>query len=147
LGLLVIVAAAGIYFYFNPSYRLSLEAKYYFKRGNYEKAYELASLAFNLDPYNKMAFTIKTQSLIAQEWVRFIEDSDRYFKEIEKIANKPEITQKDKLKIKIMLEILLGEYKTLKSSLLLPEELKQEAKKRYEKVKRLYEELFGKRSG
>ena len=94
-----------------------------------------------------MAFTILVQSKIAQEWVRFIKDSDRYLKEIEKIANKPEITPKDKLKIKIMLEILLGEYKTLKPSLLLPEELKQEAKKRYEKVKRLYEELFGKRSG
>jgi len=93
-----------------------------------------------------MAFTIMTQSKIAKDWVRFIQDSDRYFKEIEQIANKPVITKKDKLRIKIMLEILLGEYKTLKPSLLLPESLKEEAKKRYEKVKRLYEELFGKRS-
>jgi hypothetical protein len=88
-----------------------------------------------------------TQSKIAQDWVRFIQDSKRYFKEIEQIANKPIITKKDRLKIKIMLEILLGEYRTLKPSLLLPKNLKEEAKKRYEKVKRLYEELFRKRSG
>jgi hypothetical protein len=94
-----------------------------------------------------MAFTIMTQSKIAKDWVRFIQDSDRYFKEIEKIANKPIITKKDRLKIKIMLEILLGEYKILKPSLLLPESLKEEAKKRYEKVKKLYEKLFRKRSG
>ncbi len=93
-----------------------------------------------------MAFTVMTQSKIAKEWINFIKDSDRYFKEIEKIANKPKITPRDKLKIKMLLEILIGEYKTLKSSLLLPEELKQEAKKRYEKVKKLYEELFGKRN-
>ena len=136
-----------MYFYFNPSYRLSIEARYYYEVGNYEKAYNLATLAFNLDPYNRMAFTVMTQSKIAKDWVRFIQDSDRYFKEIEEIANKPVITKKDKLRIKIMLEILLGEYKTLKPSLLLPESLKQKAKKRYEKVKRLYEELFRKRSG
>jgi tetratricopeptide (TPR) repeat protein len=134
------------YFYLNPSYRLSLEAKYYFETGNYEKAYRLAQEAYVLDPYNRMAFKITVQSRIAESWVRFIKDADDYFSQIEKIAQKKRITKKDRLKIKVMLEILLGEYQTLKSSLLIPESLKIEAKKRYEKAEKLYEELFEKRS-
>jgi hypothetical protein len=115
--------------------------------GEYDKAYRLAQEAYILDPYNRMAFTIIVQSKIAKEWVGFINDYNTFIKEIEKIANKPYITKKDKLKIKIMLEILLDEYKLLKPSLLLPKELKEEAKKDYLKVRELYEKLFGKRSG
>ncbi|EDM24639.1 hypothetical protein FE773_08765 [Caminibacter mediatlanticus TB-2] len=89
-----------------------------------------------------MAFTIITQSKIAKEWQNFINDCNKYLNEIEKIANKPIITKKDKLRIKIMLEILLDEYKNLKPSLLIPDSLKKEAKLKYEKVKKLYEELF-----
>ena len=89
-----------------------------------------------------MAFTLKVQSKIAKEWQNFINDADEYFKKIEKIADKENITKKDKLRIKIMLEILLGEYKTLKPSLLLPEYLKYNAKQKYLKAKKLYEELF-----
>jgi tetratricopeptide (TPR) repeat protein len=133
---------AGAYFVFNPSYRLSLEARYYFETGNYEEAYKLASEAFTINPYNRMAFTLKTQSKIAKEWQSFINDADNYFQTIEKIANKPVVTKKDKLRIKMMLEILLDEYKTLKPSLLLPPKLKKEAKEKYLKAKKLYEELF-----
>ena len=132
------------YYSFNNSYRLSVEAKYYFEIGNYEKAYKLAKEAYILNPYNRMAFTIKTQSKIAKEWEQFIEDANNYFKEIEKIANKNNITNKDKLRIKMMLEILLDEYKTLTPSLLLPEYLKKEAKTQYLKARELYEKLFSK---
>ncbi len=142
----IIFASAFAYFYFNPSYRLGLEAKYYYETGDYIKAYKLAHEAYMLNPYNKMAFSIETQSKIAAQWQQFIEDFDNYFSEIEKIANKPYISEKDKLRIKVMLEILLDEYKTLKPSLLLPKELKKAAKIRYEKARELYEKLFGIRS-
>jgi len=142
----IIFAGTFLYFYFNPSYRLSLEAKYFYEIGEYEKAYKLAHKAYLLNPYNKMAFTIETQSKIAKEWQRFIDDFDNYFTDIEKIANKPYISEKDKLRIKIMLEILLDEYKMLKPSLLLPKDLKEAAKIRYEKARELYEKLFGSRS-
>ncbi len=89
-----------------------------------------------------MAFTILTQSKIAKEWQNFINDADKYLDDIEKIANKPIITDKDKIKVKVMLEILLEEYKSLKSSNLIPKSLKQEADEKYQKVKKLYEELF-----
>ena len=89
-----------------------------------------------------MAFSIKTQSEIAKEWQNFINDSKKYFKKIEEIANKEEITDKDKKRIKIMLEILLDEYKSLKPSLLLPKELKEKANENYLKARELYEKLF-----
>ena len=123
---------------------MSAEAKYYFEIGEYSKAYKLAKEAYILNPYNRMAFTIKTQSQIAKGWKQFIEDANNYFKEIEKIANKKNITQKDRLRIKIMLEILLDEYKTLKPSLLIPKYLKKEAKIQYLKARELYEKLFRK---
>jgi len=89
-----------------------------------------------------MAFSIYTQSQIAKEWQNFINDAKKYFKEIEKIANKENITKKDKLKIKMMLEILIDEYKNLKPSLLISKDLKEKAKKEYLKAKKIYEEVF-----
>jgi len=123
---------------------LSFEARYYYETGNYKKAYELAKKAYILNPYNKMAFTIKTQSQIALSWQNFIEDFNKFFDKIQKIANKEKITKKDKLRIKIMLEILISEYKTLKLSLLIPKKLKKEAKEKYQKARELYERLFKK---
>jgi len=93
-----------------------------------------------------MAFTIKIQSQIAKEWQNFIRDADEFFDKIQKIANKKNITDKDKLKIKMMLEILIDEYKTLKPSLLLPKSLKEKAKEKYLKARELYEKLFRSRS-
>jgi tetratricopeptide (TPR) repeat protein len=134
-----------LYFTLNKSYRLSLEARYYFENGEYDKAFVKAKEAYILDPYNRMAFTVYTQSKIAKEWVNFLEDSNKYFKEIEAIANKPKITDKERQKVKIMLEILLDEYKNLKPSLLIGEELKLKARQQYEKAKEIYEKVFAKR--
>ena len=91
-----------------------------------------------------MAFTIKTQSQIAKEWQNFINDANDFFDKIQKTANKQIITEKDKKRIKIMLEILIDEYKTLKPSLLIPKELKEKAKEKYLKARELYEKLFRK---
>jgi tetratricopeptide (TPR) repeat protein len=124
-----------------------MEAKYFFEIGDYKKAYNLAKKAYILDPYNRMAFTVYTQSKIAESWENYINDSIKYFKEIERIANKNVITKKDKQKIKIMLEIIIDEYKTLKKSNLLPENLKLKAEELHKKGKKLYVEVFGERSG
>jgi len=93
-----------------------------------------------------MAFSIYTQSQIAKEWQNFINDAKEYFKKIEEIANKENITKKDKLKIKMMLEIVIDEYENLKQSLLISESLKERAKKEYLKAKKIYEEVFNKRN-
>ena len=142
--MVIIFISVVAYYSFNTSYRLSLESRYYFEIGKFDKAYKLAKKAYILDPYNRMAFTIKTQAKIAKEWKHFINDANKYFKTIQMIANKKNITDKDKLRIKMMLEILLDEYKTLTPSLLTPEYLKKEAKIQYLKTRELYEKLFGK---
>jgi len=129
----------------NDSYRLSLEARYYFEKGDYVTAYDKAKKAYILDPYNRMAFTVYTQSQIAKQWVGFLTDADKYFKKIKEIANKPNLTDKERQRVKIMLEILLNEYKNLKPSLLINDELKQKAKIQYEKAKEIYEKVFAKR--
>jgi tetratricopeptide (TPR) repeat protein len=131
----------------NDSYRLSIEAKYFFETGDYKKAEILAKKAYILDPYNRMAFTVYTQSQIAEKWQNYIDDCVKYFKKIEQIANKDKITKKDKERVKIILEIIMEEYKTLPSSTLLPKNLKIKAKEMYEKGKKLYVEVFGKRGG
>ena len=130
------------YFSFNKSYILSLEARYYFEIEEFDKAYKKAKEAYILDPYNRMAFSIYTQSQIAKEWQNFINDAKKYFKKIEEIANKENITKKDKLKIKMMLEILIDEYNNLKPSFLISKNLKAKAKKEYLKAKKIYEEVF-----
>ncbi|WP_024787607.1 MULTISPECIES: hypothetical protein [unclassified Lebetimonas] len=129
----------------NDSYRLSFEAKYFFEIGDYKKAELLAKKAYILEPYNRMAFTVYTQSKIANEWQNYINDAVNYFKRIEEIANKKNITKQDREKVKIMLEIIIDEYKTLTPSLLLPESLKKKAQKMYRKGKKLYENVFAKR--
>jgi len=129
----------------NKSYRLSLEARYYFEEGEFNKAYVKAKEAYLLDPYNRMAFTIYTQSKIAKEWETFLNDSNNYFKKIENIANKSHITLKDRQRVKIMLEILLDEYKNLKPSILIPKDLKLKAKQQYQKAREIYEKVFTKR--
>jgi len=134
-----------LYFILNDSYRLSLEARYYFENGEYNKAYEKAKEAYILDPYNRMAFTVYTQSQIAKEWENFLNDANKYFKEIENIANKENLTDKERQRVKIMLEILLDEYRNLKPSLLISDELKSKAKQQYEKAKKIYEKVFAKR--
>jgi len=91
-----------------------------------------------------MAFSIKTQSKIAEQWQNFINDANNYFSIIKEIANQPEITNANKEKIKMMLQILLTEYKLLPSSLLIPKSIKENAKEKYIKAKELYEQLFEK---
>ena len=135
-----------MYFTLNRSYRLSLEARYYYDQGEFAKAYKKAKEAYLLDPYNRMAFTIYTQSEIAKEWEEFLNDSKEYFKKIQNIANSQNITEKERQKVKIMLEILMDEYKNLKPSLLISDEIKKKAKEEYEKAKGIYEKVFKKRN-
>jgi len=138
------IFAIFLYYFLNDSYRYSLESKAYYEMGEYEKAYKLANKAYKLDRYNRMAFTIVTQSKIAMVWKKFIKDSREYFVQINSISNKETITKADKVKIKMMLEIIIGEYKNLPHSKLLNEDLEIDATKIYKKAKELYNGIFKK---
>ena len=140
----IIIIAIISYYLFNDSYRYSLEAKTYYEMGNYKKAYNLANKAYKLDKYNRQAFTILTQSKIAKVWYDYIKESDEYFMQINSISNKDIIKNDDKIRIKMMLEIIIGEFKTLPHSKLLNEDLKNQAQKNYQKAKELYNGIFNK---
>jgi len=140
----IVVLGIFLYYFLNDSYRYSLEAKAYYEMGEYEKAYELADKAYKLDRYNRMAFTIVTQSKISKNWQKFIKESNEYFIQIESISNKETITLADKTRIKMMLEIIMGEYKNLPHSKLLSKDLEEKAKQNYKKAKELYDGIFKK---
>ena len=140
----VFIFLVFLYYFFNDSYRYSIEAKAYYEMGKYEKAYKLANKSYNLDKYNRMAFTIVTQSKIAMIWDKFIKESNNYFVQINSISNKETITKADKIRIKMMLQIILGEFKNLPNSKLLNSELQQQALKNYKKAKELYNGIFTK---
>ena len=142
---LLIFVIVSVYL-FNSSYRYSLEAKTYYEFGEYQQAYQLAKKAYKLDKYNRMAFTILTQSQIAKEWDEFIKNSQKYFNQIETISNKETISKSDKIRIKMMLEIIIGEYKNLPNSKLTNKSLINKAKKQYIKAKELYDGIFKKRT-
>jgi len=146
LFLFIIGLSFFLYYAFNKSYRIALEAKIYYELKDYSKAEELAQESYKLDKYNRLAFTILTQSKIAKIWKIYIKESNEYLMEINSIANKDIITNADKIKIKMMLEIIIGEYKNLPKSKLLNEELKEKAKNNYIKAVKLYNGIFKRRT-
>lgn len=54
---------------FNPSYQKSLEARFYYTIGDYNKAYNLAKEAFEQDLYNRMASAVMIQPQTALKTV------------------------------------------------------------------------------
>ncbi len=142
LFFILIIGAIFLYFYTNESYRKSIEAKYYYIKGDYKKAYILSKEAFDIDPYNKMAFTIMTQSKISVKFQEYIEDGKKFLKKIEKISNQEKVTNADKIRIKMMCETMIERFKSLTPTALTDKKLKKEAFNIYSKFKKIHEELF-----
>ena len=143
--LFVIIMLIVGYYTINPTYTKPIEAKAYYEMGEYQKAYQLAKEAYKQNSYNTMAFTVLTQSKISLRWIKFIKDSNNYFSQIDSISNKKIISKADKIRIKMMLEIILGEYKNLPHSKLTDKSLINQANKQYKKAKELYDGIFKKR--
>ena len=139
---IVFLLFSSFYFITNSSYQDSFEARFYYFVGNYAKAYNFAKKAYDTDSYNKMAFTVLTQSKIAMEYVNFIETGNKYFDRIDKISSKKEYSEADKTRIKLMCEIMLGDYKKLSPTKLTNNDLVEDARKLNDKFKQLYKELF-----
>jgi len=128
----------------NPSYEKAFRAKYYYYSGKYDQALTLAKEAYKLDPYNRVALTIMRQTEIARKFVDYIKEGESYLRQIEAIADNPPIKQSDKIRIKLMCEVMLNKYSSLPTSRLIKSDLPNQAKEVYEKFKRLYVSLFGK---
>jgi tetratricopeptide (TPR) repeat protein len=139
---LLIFGASFYYFSTSPSYQNSTQARVYYFLGNYEKAYELAKISLEEDIYNKMASTVLTQSKIAKEYEAYIELGNEFLKRIDKISLKEEFSKEDRVRVKMMCQIMIESYSNLAPSTLTKESLQESSKKMQKKFIQLYEELF-----
>ena len=135
------LVAMGIYFIANPSYRKSLEAKYYFEMGDYKEAYALANEAFSENLYNRMASTIMAQSKTSLKYVAYVQQAKEYLAQINTIASQESISDADKAKIKMMSKIMVDSYIKLAPSVITDTELVQEAREYYENFEQLLEKV------
>ena len=138
---LVMLFIMGAYFLINPSYEKSLRAKYYYEMGDYREAYSLAKEAFGLDLYNRMAATVMAQSQTSLKYIRYIEDAQKYMKEIDVIAEHTEISDADKAKIRLMCEIMLSAYIKLAPSVVTDENLVTKSAEYHDKFEKLLEKV------
>lgn len=138
---MVMVTVMSIYFYINPSYQKSVQAKYYYEVGEYTEAYSLAKEAFSLDLYNRMAATIMAQSTTSLKYVNYINDGKKYMRDIDEIATHEVISKADKAKIRLICEIMISSYIKLAPSIITDEDLVSEAALYYSKFEKLLEKV------
>ncbi|MEA1982530.1 MAG: hypothetical protein U9N39_03205 [Campylobacterota bacterium] len=131
----------GVYFLLNPSYQRSIEAKYYYEMGEYKEAYSLANEAFSMDVYNRMASTIMAQSKTSLKYVEYITQAKSYMSQINAIAAKESISTADRLRIKLMSEIMIDSFVKLAPSIITDKELVDKATKYHDDFEKLFEKV------
>lgn len=136
-----IIALFGFFFYSDNSYKLALEAKFYYESKEYEKAINLSQKALDLDAYNKMASTTLNQSKAAMKFSSYIKNGKEYLERIKKMSQSG-VSKADNERIKMMCDVMIEDFESLKNSALLDEELKSEALKMKEAFAKLKNELF-----
>jgi hypothetical protein len=140
----LIVVVTILYLVLSPSYQKSIKAKYYYLIGDYETAYIISTQSYKLNRYNKMAFSIRQQSLIHMKYIDFLKNSLDRYTQIRRIVNKDKITRGDKLKIKIICEIVFDEFKQLNHTILTRKDLIKRAEEQNNNYKELYEDVKNK---
>ena len=136
-----IIALFGFFFYSDNSYKLALEAKFYYESKEYEKAINLSQKALDLDAYNKMAATTLNQSKAAMKFSSYIKNGKEYLERIKKMSQNG-VNKADNERIKMMCDVMIEDFESLKNSALLDDELKSEALKMKEAFAKLKNELF-----
>lgn len=136
-----IVTLFGLFFYSDNSYKLALEAKFYYESKEYEKALNLSQKALDLDIYNKMAATTLNQSKAAMKFNSYIKNGKEYLERIKKVSQNG-VSKADNERIKMMCDVMIEDFESLKNSALLNDELKSEALKMKEAFAKLKNELF-----
>ena len=136
-----IIALFGLFFYSDNSYKLALEAKFYYESREYEKALNLSQKALDLDAYNKMAATMLNQSKAAIKFSSYIKNGKEYLERIKKMSQSG-VSKTDNERIKMMCDVMIEDFENLRNSALLDNELKSEALKMKEAFEKLKNELF-----
>jgi tetratricopeptide (TPR) repeat protein len=144
---LLLVTASLFYFAFNPSYERSFQAKFYYALGDYPTAHTMAKEAFELDPYNRMAATVMTQSQTALKFVDYIDQAKKYSEEIALIAASESISAADRAKMKLMCEVMMESFVKISPiardgrKIVLDKALLDEARHYYEQFVALHEKI------
>lgn len=136
-----IIALFGLFFYSDNSYKLALEAKFYYEGKEYEKAINLSQKALDLDAYNKMAATTLNQSKAAMKFNSYIKNGKEYLDRIKKMSQNG-VSKADNERIKMMCDVMIEDFESLRNSALLDDELKSEALQIKEAFAKLKNELF-----
>jgi tetratricopeptide (TPR) repeat protein len=131
--IIALVLSGIAYFYFNPSYKLSMEAKLLYSMEEYEEAKEAAEKAIELDKYNNMAFFVKNRSTLTLETIEFNREAQKYKEEIVEMLKREKgaFSKADRARAKIMSEIVVAEYEKLSLNLVDNLEVKSEAEEYY----------------
>ncbi len=143
--LLVVLSIAAIYVYYSldRSFLLSSEAKKHYAQGDYKTATELAQQAYDLNNYNRMAFTVLVQSEESLKWKKYIEETRKYLGFIDKISYQDEVTKADMLRIKMIVEVSTASYAKLdQNNRLINTDLKDEARGLHRQITVIRDKLF-----
>ncbi|MBN2964683.1 hypothetical protein JWV37_07815 [Sulfurospirillum sp. T05] len=141
-GAILLLALSALFFALNSSYQDSIQGRVYYFLGDYAKANALSASAYAKDSYNKMAFTVLTQSTIALKYEAYITQGNQYLAQIDAISTKTEVSDADRSRIKLMCEIMIDGYTALSPTPLTDEGLQERAAVVYKKFKQLHKELF-----
>ncbi|WP_456450146.1 hypothetical protein [Hydrogenimonas sp.] len=139
---MLLLGGMALFAWTNPSYQKAFEAKWHYFMGEYDEAYRLAKEAYELDRYNRMALTVMTQTEVAEKYLDYIREGAKYLHLIESIAEKEPIDEADKVRIKMMCEVMMDRYEKLTATRLTDDELVARARQIYEKFRVLYDSLF-----
>ncbi|WP_107686571.1 hypothetical protein [Campylobacter concisus] len=136
-----LIVLFGLFFYSDNSYKLALEAKFLYENKEYEKALNLSQKALDIDIYNKMANTVLNQSKAAIKFSSYIKNGKEYLERIKKMSQSS-VSKADSERIKMMCDVMIEDFDDLKNSVLLDNELKNEALNTKEIFVKLKNELF-----
>jgi tetratricopeptide (TPR) repeat protein len=138
----LIIVGFFSYLEYNPSYKLSIEARYYYVIGDYEFAYDLSNQALIIREYNTMAFHIKNRSGLTLKMINFNQEAEEFFNKIKTLIQQKPLKKPNKVRIKMMSEIILSKYENLSFPLVEDDEVKDEAKKYFKEFKIIHNKIL-----
>lgn len=138
---LIILSIMGFYFLLSSSYQSAIEARFHYMLNDFNLSKELAKKSLEQDRYNRMAMTILAKIDISLEFQEYIRDSKEYFDKINSIINKDSITKADKIKVKMICEIMIEKFEKLKQNREINEDLEQNAKYFYIKFFKIHTDI------
>ena len=139
---LALLGGMAYFAWTNPSYQRAFEAKWYIVTGDYETAYALADEAYRLDPYNRLSLSVMTQAKAARQYVAYLKEGSEYLHRIERIVEKRPLSDADRVRIKLMCEVMIEAYRQLPDPRFVDPELAERAKRRHDEFVTLYASLF-----